>query len=96
VPAPAVGPPFACACCGYRTLPGPSPTDEICAVCFWQDDFVDNRGTDVLGPNRVTLSVARGNFAEFGASERRFVERVRLPRPEEGPPEPWTETRRAR
>ncbi len=57
---------------------------------------MDNQDTEVLGPNRVTLSVARGNFAEFGASERRFAERVRLPRPEEGPPEPWTEPRSAR
>lgn len=87
---------FPCPCCGYRTLPGHSPTDEICPVCFWQDDFVDNQDTDVLGPNRVTLSVARSNFAVFGASEERVREHVRPPRAEEGPPEPWTETRRAR
>ncbi len=84
---------FPCACCGYRTLPGPSPTDEICPVCFWQDDFVDNRDTEVLGPNRVTLSQARANFADLGASEGRFAGAVRLPRHEEGPPAPWTETR---
>ena len=78
---------FPCACCGYRTLPSPSPSDEICPVCFWQDDFVDNQDTDVLGPNRVTLSVARGNFERFGASEERLRGYVRPPRPEEGPPE---------
>jgi Cysteine-rich CPCC len=86
---------FPCPCCGYRTLPGPSPSDEICSVCFWQDDFVDNRDTDVLGPNRVTLSEARANFERFGASEERLLQHVRPPRPDEGPPEPWTETRRA-
>jgi hypothetical protein len=86
---------FPCPCCGYRTLPAESPSDEICPVCFWQDDFVDNRDTEVLGPNRVTLSVARANFLQWGASEERWVARVRPPRPEEGPPEPWTETRRA-
>ena len=84
---------YPCPCCGYRTLPGPSPTDEICPVCFWQDDFVDNHDTDVLGPNKVTLSEARANFARLGASEQRFVVEVRPPRPEEGPPEPWTERR---
>jgi Cysteine-rich CPCC len=87
---------FACPCCGYRTLPGPSPSDEICPVCFWQDDFVDNQDTDVLGPNRVTLSVARANFLAIGASEERLAEFVRTPLPEEGPPEPWTQTRRVR
>jgi Cysteine-rich CPCC len=81
---------FPCPCCGYRTLPGRSPTDEICPVCFWQDDFVDNKDTDVLGPNQVTLSVARENFRRFGASEERWAARVRPPRPSEGPPEPWT------
>jgi hypothetical protein len=86
---------FSCPCCGYRTLPEASPSDEICPVCFWQDDFVDNQDTDVLGPNHVTLSVARANYARLGASEERLAEFVRPPLPEEGPPEPWTEARRA-
>ena len=84
---------FPCPCCGFRTLPGRSPSDEICPVCFWQDDFVDNQDTDVLGPNRVTLSVARSNFARFGASEERLLGYVREPLPSEGPPEPWTGAR---
>jgi len=84
---------FPCACCGYRTLPAGSPSDEICPVCFWQDDFVDNQDTEVLGPNRVTLSAARANFARLGASEERVAQFVRPPREDEGPPEPWTETR---
>jgi hypothetical protein len=86
---------FPCPCCGYRTLPSASPSDEICPVCFWQDDFVDNQDTDVLGPNHVTLSVARENYARWGASEERWREHVRPPRPAEGPPEPWTQTRAA-
>jgi hypothetical protein len=84
---------FPCPCCGYRTLPDESPSDEICPVCFWQDDFVDNHDTEVLGPNRVTLSAARANHARFGASEERLVRHVRSPRDNEGPPDPWTETR---
>jgi len=85
---------FPCPCCGYRTLNRRSPSDEICAVCDWQDDFVDNQDTDVLGPNRVTLSTARANFARFGTSQERLLSRARPPRPDEGPPVPWTETRR--
>jgi hypothetical protein len=84
---------YPCACCGYKTLPGPSPTDEICEVCFWQDDFVDNHDTEVFGPNSVPLSVARANFERFGACEERWVGQVRPPRPDEGPAEPWTEAR---
>ena len=84
---------FPCACCGYRTLPAPSPSDEICPVCFWQDDFVDNQDTELHGPNRVRLSEARANFARFGAHEERWVGDVRDPLPQEGPPEPWTESR---
>ena len=84
---------FPCPCCGYKTLPAPSPSDEICEVCFWQDDFVDNHDTDVLGPNGTTLSAARANFARWGASQQRWTDRVRPPRSEEGPPAPWTDTR---
>jgi len=41
----------------------------------------------------VTLSAARANFARLGASEERVAQFVRPPREDEGPPEPWTETR---
>jgi hypothetical protein len=81
---------YACPCCGYRTLTEPTPSDEICHVCFWQDDLVDNLDTDVTGPNRVTLSQARANFRRFGAHEQRWVSHVRPPRAQEGPPSPWT------
>jgi hypothetical protein len=84
---------FPCPCCGFFTLNEQSPSDDICPVCFWQDDFVDNHDTDVLGPNPVRLSVARMNYNAFGASHRRRLPHVRKPRPEEGPPKPWTERR---
>lgn len=85
---------YACPCCGYFTLTEPTPSDEICHVCFWQDDLVDNQDTPVVGPNHVTLSQARANFAEFGAGERRMLQHVRAPLPQEGPPAPWTASSR--
>lgn len=88
-----MAPRFPCPCCGFRTLPTPSPSDEICQVCFWQDDFVDNQDTEVLGPNHVALSVARKNYAAIGTSEERLLPHVRPPRPDEGPPTPWIERR---
>jgi hypothetical protein len=33
----------------------------------------------------VSLTMAQGNFKQFGASERQFVGKVRLPRPDEMP-----------
>lgn len=77
-----------CVCCGFFTLNEPtgSPSGEICPVCFWQNDPVDNEGTDVLGPNKIPLAVARDNFATFGASEERLRGFVRDPAPDELPP----------
>jgi hypothetical protein len=86
-------PRFPCACCGYRTLPAESPSDEICPVCWWQDDVVANHDTEVLGPNPVTLSQARENFARYGAITERWKGIARAPYETEGPPEPWTEQR---
>ena len=76
-----------CVCCGYFTLPEPTgSSDHICEVCYWQDDAVDNSNTDVLGPNKVTLAVARQNYQRFGAHEARWREQVRAPALYELPP----------
>lgn len=78
---------FACPCCRYTTLTvyGGSAEYEICQVCGWQHDHVDEAEPDAppLGPNRVSLSQARANFMEFGASERRLIGHMRPPRPDE-------------
>jgi hypothetical protein len=63
-------------------------SDEICPVCFWQDDAVDNQDTDVLGPNQVRLSTARQNYRTFGASDDRLRTFVRSPTTDELPPRP--------
>ncbi len=82
---------YQCFCCGYLTLPkSGGHSDDICEVCFWQDDGVDNLDTDVLGPNKVTLTVAQRNFRTLGVSEARFLPFVRPPLPEELPPAPLT------
>jgi hypothetical protein len=76
---------YPCPCCGFLKLPAPPGSDEICPVCFWQDDPVDNQGTHVLGPNRVRLSQARQNYVDFGAAEERLVAVVRAPLADERP-----------
>jgi hypothetical protein len=60
---------------------------EICPVCFWEDDLVQNEDIDYAGgANQVSLSAARHNFIDFGASERRFIQNVRPPMLSKLPP----------
>ncbi|WP_167224384.1 CPCC family cysteine-rich protein [Massilia rubra] len=63
-----------CPCCRYLSLQT-SANDEICRVCFWEDD-----GTTELssrsGPNHQTLRQAQENFQRIGAvteASRRYV-----------------------
>ena len=80
-PAPA----FRCPCCRYKTLRGRAQ-DEICKVCFWEDDGQDDHDANEVrgGPNgTLSLSKARDNFASFGAVEKRFLPKVRPPLPGE-------------
>jgi len=61
--------PYACPCCGYLTLPSRGEED-ICPVCFWQDDGQDDHDADDVrgGPNyELSLSEARSNFQGLGA-----------------------------
>jgi cysteine-rich CPCC protein len=87
-------PRFACDCCGYRTLLN-TGRYEICPVCRWEDDRADRRRGDpdaVSGPNHISLTEARSNFAGFGACDEAGRASARDPRPDEMPGE---ETRAA-
>jgi len=72
---------YACPCCGYLTRSDTTlGTSEICPVCFWEDDDAQTDDPEsTLGANTVSLRIARKNFTDFGASERRFIEHVRRP-----------------
>jgi len=59
---------FSCPCCGYPTLAGRG-TDEICELCWWEDDGQDDDQADEVwgGPNGgYSLNDARENFQLFG------------------------------
>ena len=74
-----------CPCCLFKTLHGRGQ-DEICPVCFWQDDGQDEVEADEVwgGPNKnLSLTQARENFAAIGAAEERVLQFVRKPLPEE-------------
>jgi hypothetical protein len=48
-----------CACCGFRTLPAGS-IFEICSLCGWQDDGVQNADPDYAGgANELSLNEYR-------------------------------------
>jgi hypothetical protein len=76
----------ACPCCGFFTLESASGHWEVCEVCFWDDDPVQLAKPGYEGgANTVSLNDARENFRKFGASEPRFKDNVRPPRPKEIP-----------
>ena len=53
-------------------------------VCFWQYDEAAHDAPDrIIGPNKVSLNVARKNFKAFGAVEERCLAFVRAPHEEE-------------
>lgn len=59
-----------CPCCGYRTI---SSTYEICDICGWEHDPVQQQNPDMKGANRATLREAQQNFIRSGAAEDRLV-----------------------
>lgn len=63
-----------CPCCDFFTLVERGGFD-ICHVCFWEDDGLDNLDM-VSGPNHITLRQARANFLEFGGCDRNALAHV--------------------
>jgi hypothetical protein len=78
-------PVYACPCCHHKTL-HERGGDEICPVCYWEDDGQDEHDADEIrgGPNEnLSLRDAQRNFLEFGACSKRFIDNVRAPLPAE-------------
>jgi hypothetical protein len=69
---------FPCPCCGHLTFKEPPGSDDICPVCFWEDDSSQLRfPLTGGGANRVSLSDAQSNYRESGASEVNLVRNCR-------------------
>lgn len=70
---------YVCKCCGCAALDSANEYD-ICPVCFWEKDRTQESDPEYKGgANAVSLDEARKNYAEFGACEKRFTEKVRKP-----------------
>ncbi|MDH2634130.1 CPCC family cysteine-rich protein [Acinetobacter nosocomialis] len=78
---------YACPCCGYLTFDElPYGSFDICAVCFWEDDNVQNKDPDYMGgANGISLNMAKKNFQLFGAMKKEFIPYTRKPLEEEIP-----------
>lgn len=78
---------YPCPCCKYLTFEEePSGSFEICPVCFWEDDNIQNNDPSYDGgANGISLNKARMNFAKYGAIKKEFSDKVRRPLPEELP-----------
>ena len=69
---------FPCPSCGHVVFSEAPGSDEICAICFWQDDIVQLRWPDFAGgANRPSLIDAQKNVSRLGAVEKRLVQYVR-------------------
>ena len=72
-------------CCGNITLEHQEPLYyEICPVCFWENDPIQNNHPDFRGgANEISLNEAILNYKEFGAVSRKYISNVRAPYPDE-------------
>lgn len=76
--------PYPCPCCGHLVFEQPPGSDDICLICFWEDDASQLRFPNLEdATNIVSLSQAQKNYAAFGAIEERFAQDVRKPGPED-------------
>lgn len=65
---------YTCPCCGHVTFEEAIGSDEICGVCYWQDDALALRYPNEKWIGSATLVEAQKNFARFGACEERLSE----------------------
>lgn len=72
---------YPCACCGHYTLDNNDyKSYDICPVCFWEDDPIQNQMEDTTGcANSISLKEAKKNYILFGAIKKTYLNLVRKP-----------------
>jgi hypothetical protein len=79
-----VGKIYPCPACGHVVFAEAPGSDDICLVCFWEDDATQLRWPALTeGANVMSLIEAQRNFARIGAIDERFVGDVRAPAEDE-------------
>lgn len=75
---------YPCPCCGHLVFEEKPGSQDICLVCFWEDDLAQLRWPDFAGgANAVSLREAQKNYAEYGAIAQQFKGDVRPARDDE-------------
>jgi hypothetical protein len=73
---------YPCPCCGYQVFNEPPGSNEVCPICFWEDDEIQFAFPDCSGgANNCSLIEGQRNFAAFGVSETQFKVFARLRNP---------------
>lgn len=81
---------YPCPCCGHLVFQQPPGSEDICLVCFWEDDAVQLRfARSPDGANVPCLQEAQQNVLRFGAIEERFAGDVRPPEASEPKDPEW-------
>jgi len=72
---------YKCICCGYYTFEeNIVMMHDICPVCFWENDGVQNFDPAFSGgANEMSLNEARENFKLFGAIDKKLLKYLREP-----------------
>lgn len=72
---------FPCACCGnYVFEEDPYGEYWICPVCYWESDDIQEDDLNFSGgSNNLSLNEAKKVYHKLGASEKKFVKKVRKP-----------------
>lgn len=72
-----------CPCCEYFTIDQIGDY-EICPVCYWEDDPVQSNDPNYSGgANAFSLMEAKLNFKSFGAVDKKFIGKTRMPKDNE-------------
>jgi hypothetical protein len=76
--------PYPCPCCGHLVFADPPGSEDICMICFWEDDATQLRFPTLAdATNLMSLADAQRSYIKLGAIDERFVEDVRKPTEEE-------------
>ncbi len=77
---------YSCPCCGFLTFEEKNAEFDICPVCYWERDPVQEKDEAFSGgANKYSLMDSRINFMRYGVSDTGMLDHVRRPLPEEYP-----------
>ena len=80
-----------CACCGYKTIEEKG-NYEICPICYWEDDSVQEADPWFEGGANVpSLFQAQINLKKYGATEDKFKSNIRAIKPKDVKDPIWRE-----